>query len=708
MSVAKKNILKITVIIGALIIPLMYSFFYLGAFWDPYDKLDNVPMAIVNLDSGSKINGDQRNLGQEICDNLKEDGSLNFIFTDAKDAKSGVAGDKYYASLTIPTDFSAQVATASKKEKIPATIIYSVNEKRNYLGAQILNTAIAKIEKEITSNIDKEIVVSLSDKLEEVPDALKTLEDGFIQLSSGAERLKGGAVTLQQGVSQLQTGIGKLGIGANRLKEGTSRLKTGTDKLKKGNGALTSGVQDLNDALTQLQSGINEINKKTKDVGKLADGTKSLSKGASDLNSGLKVYTSGVDQTIGTLETSVKLLAGSYGQLTDGPLKQQVGKFLQAANTPQNQQNLAILKASGPKLQAGSKEISSGADQLYAATDNLPALKTGLTQLGQGVSSAKDGSSALAIGSVQLGNGIDQVATGATALNSGATELSNGTGKLEAGAAKVAHGTNQLGTGIDQLSRGIAKGKKGVTTSIKDTKKQLTALYGLDQYAATPIYQDTQTIEHIPNYGTAFAPYFLSLSLWVGGLIIFFGIYLDVDKRYKYLCRDSKNVVLRSVVYLALGLAQATILAMVIKFALGLQVAHFTAYILGCCLVSMVFISIIQFCLVHLKDLGKFVALLLLILQLTSCGGTFPIETVPKIFQVLYPFMPMTYSVGLFREVIGGSLGYFFKQDLFILIGILVVFVTTTILLSVMKKEVRIVRQKKRIEKKRLERSLNA
>jgi len=106
-----KTIIKAAVIIGVLIIPLMYSYFYLSAFWDPYSRLQDVSVAVVNLDNGAKINGKDRNVGKEICDNLEEDGSLDFHFVSEADAKDGLMNDKYYAEVLIPADLTDSIST---------------------------------------------------------------------------------------------------------------------------------------------------------------------------------------------------------------------------------------------------------------------------------------------------------------------------------------------------------------------------------------------------------------------------------------------------------------------------------------------------------------------------------------------------------------------------------------------------------------------
>ncbi|MEG0392505.1 MAG: YhgE/Pip domain-containing protein [Anaerovoracaceae bacterium] len=678
-SERRKKIKKITVVIGALIIPLLYSFFYLGAFWDPYSRLDDVPVAVVNLDQGADINGAHRNLGEEVCDNLEKDGSLAFAFTDQETAKTGTEGNKYYASITIPKDFSQNVASAATTDKQQAKLEYAVNEKRNYLAAQILNSAIGQIEREVVANVDKELTGTLAKKLKEVPEALGTLSDGFTALYDGATRLSEGGAQLAAGTQELNTGSAQLAAGSGALAEGTN--------------TLVSGSGSLNQGMDSLLSGITEINEKTANLDQLAAGVVTLDQGAKDLKQGIGQLSTKVNQGLNQYKEKVDLYVGGYQSLYQ--LAEQTGTLTMLS--PQQQQQLAALNAGAAQMtpgyeammtqiNGGFSQLSGGAEQLSVGTGRLaegtaalPQLKQGLLDLQAGIQQAKGGSNMLYTGSLSLNSGARELSAGATKLNNGAGTLNAGMGTL-----------NQ---GIGSLQEGIKTGKDGVDTNLSATKEQLKAVSGIEDYAARPINVVKDEVDHVPNYGTAFAPYFLSLSLWVGGLIIFFGIYLDVDKRYKYLCRDSENKVIRSFVYLLLGLAQAVVLSLVIKFGLGLEVENMATYILSCCLVSMVFVSIIQFCLVHLGDMGKFVALLLLILQLTSCGGTFPMETVPKLFNVLYPYMPMTYSVGLFKETITGATGGNLAMNIGVLVGIMIAAMTATILMTVMKKGARELRK---------------
>ena len=191
-----KTIIKAAVIIGVLIIPLMYSYFYLSAFWDPYSRLQDVSVAVVNLDKGAKINGKDRNVGKEICDHLEEDGSLNFHFVSEADAKDGLMNDKYYAEVLIPADLTDSISTASKNtKKQHAQIQYVANQKRNYLASQILESGMMPTIKEtVNGAVNKEITATLTDKLYSVPDALEILKEaGFV-----VDTAEDGAVAVQK------------------------------------------------------------------------------------------------------------------------------------------------------------------------------------------------------------------------------------------------------------------------------------------------------------------------------------------------------------------------------------------------------------------------------------------------------------------------------------------------------------------------------
>lgn len=738
---SKGKMAAIITILAVIIIPMLYSFFYLGAFWDPYSRLEKLPVAVVNKDKGAVINDKQRNAGQEMCDELKKDGSLKFIFTNEKDAKSGTEGKKYYAMIVIPETFSSDIASASTTSKKKAVITYSSNEKRNYLAGQILNRAILEVEEKTRSKINKEIVQELSNKIKDVPDQLTELQDGldklndgtadlkkgsddladgtktynekFADYSEGVSNAKDGASALNNGASSLKNGADTLNNGISSLKKGASSLINGTSALNDGASSLKDGASSLDNGLDKLLKGANQLTTSTKDINKLSEGAKSLAAGAEELNAGIIQYTTGVDTLIDSVNTSsafIKQLVTANPTLLQDA---QVAAFVKNMSDPANTKSIATLKASSTLLKTASKQISDGAALLSTNSASLPKLQEGIKTLSDGLTQAKAGSAKLASGSAELASGTQKLASSSTTLISGTTKLADGSAKLASGSAELANGADTLYKGLntlnnateklsdasDKIADGASKLSKGakklhngtdeaytkVSDKVKDANKETKKLDGLDSYAKAPVSIEQKNINPVPNYGTAFAPYFLSLSLWVGAIIMFVIIYFDADNKFGVLSRNSNKVVIRSFAYLLISLAQAVVLAFCVKCGLGLNEKNTMMYYASCCLVSMVFLSVVQFLMVHLKDVGKFLTIFLLILQLTSCGGTFPMETLGKFYNALYPFMPMTYSVGLFKQAISGVRQSELAYNTGILFAILVVFMTLTILISVIK-----------------------
>ena len=671
-KITKRTILCSLVIVGVIVIPLLYSVFYLGAFWDPYAKLGSLPVAVVNLDQGAQIDGADRNIGQELCNQLKDAGQLKFAFVNLDDALAGTKKNRYYATITIPKDFTASIASANTTEKKVAAITFRANEKRNYLAAQILKSAVEQIKVSLTGKVDREIVTQLCDKLRDTPVQLNVLASGLGTLSDGSGKLTDAVAQLSKGTGTLKNGLDAFSTSLGTYSGGMASLQTGSSDL-------LDGVTTLDHGIDTLADGANEIDAATTNLDDLRTSAALLASKTDEFNQGLKSYTQGVDSLISSAEqinTFLSNYVAANPRLMDDPAFSQ---FIASIKNPANAQNIEMLKQYSITLQEASKLITQGTAQLSSSTADLPELRQGIRELSAGLQNAQNGSQQLVNGSAVLKGGINTLWNATTQLNDAGIALAQGAGKADGGAAELLGGTVTLQNGIN-----LAEGN--VVSAITDAKTKLAVLDNLNTYAEEPIIVQNNPIDSVPNYGTAFAPYFLSLSLWVGALIIFFAIYLDAEGKFDLLSRNTDKKVLRSFAYLLIGLIQALLLGILLKVVLGLPIEHMLLYYGACCLVSLVFISIVQFLLVFLKDIGKFLSIALLILQLTSCGGTFPMETVPKFFQILYPFMPMTYSVGLLKEAISSTSEADAGFNLVVLGGILIVFMTLTIFLSMARK----------------------
>ena len=183
-----KKFFKTIIFIVVLCIPLIYSFFYLKSYWDPYGNLTDLKVAIVNLDKGQ----DDTNQGNELVKELKDKDVLDLCVVDENQAKQGLQDGEYYATITIPSDFTECLNSASEEQKKVATITYTPNQQQNYLASQIINKVVTATQMELQSKVGKEVVSTLADTLSAVPDSLQDISDGANEIYDGTSSLNSG------------------------------------------------------------------------------------------------------------------------------------------------------------------------------------------------------------------------------------------------------------------------------------------------------------------------------------------------------------------------------------------------------------------------------------------------------------------------------------------------------------------------------------
>ncbi len=801
----KRDIKRLAVVIAIIIIPLMYSYFYLDAFWDPYSKMQSLPVAVVNEDKGATINNEMRNAGNEFVNELKDNDELKWVFTSKTEAENGLKDRKYYAAVTIPENFSANIASAENKDKTQGVIIFEPEQKRNFLASQILSKAMLQLENKVSGNITKELVQTIADENSKLPDELKELSDGLDKMQKeGTSKLKDGMNTLMDNQVKFNSGIDKLRNALNKAGNGASTLYSGSNmfvsKQQEFANALTSGLpkfsqlsegsalyqkkivefdsklQVLNGAGTQLntklpvlKSGIEQYNQGlktyTQGLKAFGQGLAPLAKALDPLKTGANQYYNSVSaysEKMGELDKGVTEYVGSVKALTGANksaadlLTAYLKEHPEAMNDKNIQSIVAIfqksqgsldrLNASSDKIKASVNALSAGSQQLVDGSKQIndgvikfangaPELSQAAAQLSDGTGTLVTGGETLSSGLDQLSAGLPQIVDGITKAASAATQLRDGHAQLEAGvqeaygktklaaasAGLLSDGAKKLNSGAFELTNGLEKinsGSKELGTNsqkfldgekeIRDgagelddkvkeaynkvadkqneAKDKVAKLDGMAEFASDPVKVDEKEVDYVPDYGTAFAPYFISLSLWVGALIMFVMIYLNPQMRFKRKLVKNMHMDVKFLIYPLIGVIQAVALALVLINALNLHLTNTFMFFVVIVLVSLSFISIVQFLIVHLGDIGKFLVILLLILQLTASGGTFPNELVPKFFNVINPFMPMTYAIYALKETISGQNAGFLNQNIAVLAVIMVVFLVASLLLTGRKK----------------------
>lgn len=590
-------------LLAVIITPLIYCVSFLNAFWDPYSKIVDVPIALVNQDSGyTTENGENVNLGDELVTSLKDDESIQWHFVSYDEAETRMNNSEYYASLTVPTDFSAKVYSADSDNPESAQLVYRSREANNYVATTITTSVSEKVtnalSQKISSNYFNNIFVSL-----------RIISSGLTTASSGADKLTNGLGTVRNGNAKITNGLSEASAGStqiannlntlnsaqSQLTEGLKNAVTSTQKLQTGASTIASSLGAINTGLTSVTNGITGVN----------TGVQGNQTALNNTNTALKNYilANPSDPNISDLNAIVGALESISNNQTTG---------LGALST-----NLTTL--------SGTTQAISG--NLTTLQTNQTAVATNLTTLTEKLDEAQKGSQTITSGSAQLSSGADSLTTGIDTLKTGSEQVTGG--------------LNEVITGEIQLRDELAKSAQEVANSTDENKTAKEA-----DVMSAPVTMENNSYDKVANYGSGFAPYFISLSLWVGALLCFFVI--DFTKK-----TTSKSAAVAKYVLLGVvGTIQAILLAFVLQNMMGLKVVNVIPYYGFCILMSWSFIAFMQLLIQHLGDIGRYVVILLLILQLSCSAGTFPKETLPEFFQILNPFMPMTFSVQALREII--------------------------------------------------------
>lgn len=273
----RKNKILLLVFLAIIAIPTIYTTLFLGSMWDPYGKVDHLPVAIVNEDKPVTYNDETLEVGNEMVDSLKDNESLDFHFVSSKEAKDGLKNGTYYMVITIPEDFSANASTVLDEHPRKMVLDYETNPGTNYIASKLSETALNKIRTSVADTVTKTYT-------ETVFDQIVTVGEGMTEASDGAGQLADGAIQLADGNNTITTNL-------NVLANSSLTFKNGADTLHVGLKQYTDGVAQLNDGSKELKDGLSTLNS---GASALASGVSQLSSGSSSLAAGLNQYTSGV------------------------------------------------------------------------------------------------------------------------------------------------------------------------------------------------------------------------------------------------------------------------------------------------------------------------------------------------------------------------------------------------------------------------------
>ena len=639
-------------------IPILYSGFFLGSIWDPYGQTKNLPVAFVNEDKGASLNGKSLNVGESVEKKLKDNHDLGWEFVSKQQADAGVNSGHFYAVVTIPHDFSQKAASITESEPQQAVINFTTTPAKNYIGSLVSNQAAAKVKSSVSEQITQAYAKGILENLDKLGIGLDTAANGASTLHDGLGRLQSGAQTYVGGVKQLAVNQQSLTGGLAQLSDGSRKLQAGLGQLS-NNLPTESQLSQLSDGMKQLQSGINQLNASVSNPSpalvaqqnKVETTAQTLVQTIQDSRSDL--LTAG--DTLRTLDTQA---AASGSESTTISLPQ-ISNISQTFTKIQT-----IIAQTGTlreDLQALKQQLSAQRTQLQAG---VSALNNGVNQLTPNAITAFNGYNSVRFANNQLLAGSASLTNGLNEAKSGSQKLANGASLLESRSGALIDGTSQLASGADTLANKLADASNRIKIQPTGATTQ--------QQIANPVKSEMTEKGNVPNYGYALSPYVLSLSLFVGAIVL--NVIYPIRKTFS----DQESAIRwwlsKASVAGVAAFMQATILMLVMVFFLGLTPEHPAHFIGAIYLTSFAYMSIVSLLVIVLDNPGRFLAMVLLVLQLGSSEGTFPIQTANGFFQAINPLVPMTYSIRALRQAISGGLdNAFYGGSMWVLAGFLLV-----------------------------------
>ncbi|HHJ2557485.1 TPA: YhgE/Pip family protein [Streptococcus pyogenes] len=748
-----KNPKLMITMIGVALVPALYNLSFLGSMWDPYGRVNDLPIAVVNHDKPAKRADKSLTIGNDMVDKMSKSKDLEYHFVSAKQAQEGLKEGDYYMVITLPEDLSQRAATLLNPEPQKLTIRYQTSKGHGMVAAKMGETAMAKLKESISQNITKTYTSAVFSSMTDLQSGLKEASAGSQALASGAKTAQAGSQTLstnlaaltgasqqfQQGTGRLTSGLTTYTDGVNQVKNGLGTLSTDIPNYLNGVSRLSQGASQLNQGLSQLTQATTLSDEKAKGIQSLIVGLPVLNQGIQQLNTELSTLqppnlnadelgnslgaiaqaakqviaeeTAAQNEELSALQaTSVyqSLTAEQQGELAAALSQSDKSQTVSAAQTI-----LSSVQTLSTSLQSLSQEDQSKQlEQLKEAVAQianqsnqaLPGASSALTELSTGLAKVNGslnqqvlpGSNQLTTGLAQLnryntaiGSGVIKLSEGANALSSKSGELLDGSHQLSEGATKLADGSSQLSQGGHQLTSGLTELSTGLSTlngSLAKASQQLSLVSVTDKNAkavAKPLVLNEKDKDGVKTNGIGMAPYMIAVSLMVVALStnVIFANSLSghpvKDKwdwaKQKFVINGFISTMGSIVLYLAIQL-------------LGFE-ARYGMETLGFIMLSgWTFMALVT-ALVGWDDrYGSFASLVMLLLQVGSSGGSYPIELSGAFFQKLHPFLPMTYVVSGLRQTI--SLSGHIGVEVKVLTGFLLAFMVLALLIYRPKKTV--------------------
>ena len=688
------------IIIGLIFLPSMYAWPNILSSWDPYSHTNNIKVAVISEDEGATVEGKNVNLGESLITNLKGNKNLDWQFVSSKQqAENGVKIGDFYASIVIPKSFSSDITSITRGELKKATIEYTVNEKINAISPKITNSGASALANTIGKNFVEVANGVIFEKLHEAGVKFEENLPAIEQVKEKINHLNDNFTNYENSLNEL---IGKVDRGYNVLNtiQGTlpeiDRAATNSIMLANKTNVTIKNIENFNEImLKNINTQLDKVIEISGEVVKVAELIQKKPTNPEETKAKMKALDSRFEAAEKRLDIA-KDIFEFLNSLSDQNLFQ---KQLTKINT---------MESDITKLRSLNKKIYSNIDNYDAISTKV---KADFLTISKRVNyNSIDFKKKL---NTEVAPLIKRVLTSAdTKIRNVSSVISRAQAQIPTINAKISEAEVKIQTVQGKLLK-----LQGEIPEIKEKVQKLTgivnkadgeidtnALFNLlkvdykqqAEFFANPVQLKENQLYHIKNYGSAMTPFYTVLSIWVGALLMSSLLTTKVeDEENKY--KPYQKYFGRGLLFMIISLLQTLIITLGDMYLLGTQANSPYRFVIYALLISLLFSAIIYTTVCLLGNVGKAVCIILLVLQIGSSGGTFPIQMTSSFFQALYPKVPFTYSISLLREAVGGVYIPAVNRDMKILLTYLVItLVGGAILVSLKARSAKLSRERER------------
>ena len=677
------NVIAAIVVVGLVIVPPLYAWFTTAGFWDPYDRTDQIKVAVANDDEGyqSDLIPVKVNAGESVTSSLRANDQFDWTFVTEDEAVEGVKAGRYYAAIVIPASFSRDLMTVFTDHVEHADIVYYVNQKENAIAPRVTGAGASTLEQEIDETFSK----TVGDVALGTTSNLLGFVNGDGIASYGAavdERLAQAVAELSGAASQARAFGGLVGSTAT-LARASADILGGTEDaasaaapllgearegIDAASGALDGAASAADEAFAQAEASFDKVSAA---VGEALDALEKTPAAAQGVLAAASGDVQGVIDAYRALRESVAQADPS------SPLLPRIDQaILGLANLQGSIDDASEALGQGAaRAEETRVAVTARIDEARAAIQGLRSsydakLRDEAAQLGATLAQVRDASEKLA-------GQVDATAKGlAGASSSLGDDLDGVRASLDDTAGVLEGAADDLSAARTALAGALASGDLDKVRAIIGSDPARIA-----QFLSAPTQLDRHAVWPMANNGSAMSPFYTSLSLWIGAIFMVALMQVNVRPRRRAQLDDPTPGQLylgRYGVFLVLGLAQATIVATGNVFFLGVQCDHVLLYYVAAWAAALVFTNLVYTLTVSFGNIGKACAIILLVLQLAGSGGIFPVQMSAEFFQAVYPWLPFTHSM----EALQGAMAGIYGDQYWVSIGLLLALLIPSLLLG--------------------------